>query len=105
VPTAQDSSKAEAGMREEIGYCRQKAAECAARAEDAGDKETRELFITFRNSWLNAANRYESLGPTARGKTAALRFSSLPIEFGTTEWRSRPTGALTDMPAERLGTA
>jgi hypothetical protein len=100
-----DSSKAEAGMREEIGYCRQKAAECAARAEDAGDKETRELFITFRNSWLNAANRYESLGLTARGKTAALQFSSLPLEFGTTEWPSRPTDALTDMPAERLGTA
>jgi hypothetical protein len=84
-----DSSKAEAGMRreerEEIGYCRQKAAECAARAEEAADEETRELFIGFRNSWIKAANRYESLGPTARGKTAALRFSSHPIELGTTE--------------------
>jgi hypothetical protein len=72
-----DSGKAEAGMREEIGYCRQKAAECAARAEEAADEETRELFIRFRNSWIKAANRYESLGPTARGKTAALPFSSL----------------------------
>jgi hypothetical protein len=98
----------EAGMREtreEFGYCRQKAAECAARAEEAADEETRALFIRFRNSWINAANRYESLRPTARGKTAALRFSSLPIELGTTEWPSRPTDALTDMPAERLGTA
>jgi hypothetical protein len=67
-----DSSKAEAGMREEragmreeIGYCRQKAAECAARAEEAADEETRELFIRFRNSWIKAANRYESLGPAS----------------------------------------
>ena len=47
-------------MQEKIGYCRQKAAECAARAQEAADKDTRELFLKFRNSWLNAAKRYES---------------------------------------------
>ena len=55
-----------AGMSEQIGYCWQKAAEYAARADEAPDKETRELFIRFRNSWLSAAERYQpSRGPAA----------------------------------------
>jgi len=69
-------------MREKIGYCRQKAAECAARAQEATDKETRELFLRFRDSWLSAARRYES-SPTA----APVR-----SEGGR---RSRPTPVLT----------
>jgi hypothetical protein len=58
-------------MREKIGYCRQKAAECAARAQEAADKDTRELFIRFRNSWLSAANRYDSSCATGPGNSAA----------------------------------
>jgi hypothetical protein len=91
-------------MQEKIGYCRQKAAECAARAEEATDKDTRELFIRFRDSWLSAANRYESLPATTPGKTAELP-PSFTSEFSAPAWRSRPNDARTDATAERLGAA
>ena len=77
-------------MREQSGYCWQKAEEYAARAAEAPDKETRELFIRFRNSWLAAAKRYAAV----RAPVPAL---------GTNEWYRRSTGGLTSAPAERLG--
>jgi hypothetical protein len=87
-------------MREQIGYCWQKAQEYAARAAEAPDKETRELFIRFRNSWLTAAKRYEpSLAPLAISRPA-WPSSSTP-ELGTNEWYRRPTDGLTSVPAER----
>ena len=93
-------------MREQIGYCWHKAAEYAARAEEAPDKETRELFIRFRNSWLSAAKRYEpSRGPAASKATEAPWRSSHTPELGTQEWYRRPTGGLTAAPAERRGGA
>jgi hypothetical protein len=75
-------------MQEKIGYCRQQAAECAARAQEAADEDTRELFLRFRDSWLKAAKRYES---------------SFAPEPSTHDWRSRPNDARTDTTAERLG--
>jgi hypothetical protein len=92
-------------MQEKIGYCRQKAAECAVRAQEAADKDTRALFIRFRDSWLNAATRYESSRATAPGEAAEPRPSSLTSESGTYEWRRRPDDARTDTTAERLGAA
>jgi hypothetical protein len=89
-------------MREQIGYCWHKAAECAARAEEATDKETRELFIQFRNSWINAANRYQSAGEVAAAKRVDQRLSRAP-ELGTTAWHKRPSEGLTTTLAERLG--
>jgi hypothetical protein len=91
-------------MREQIGYCWQKAAEYAARAAEAPDKDTRELFIRFRNSWLSAAERYEPSRAPAVGNRPAWR-SSRPPELGTNEWYRRPTEGLTSVPAERLGSA
>src|SRR5215475_13893289 len=80
------------GMRDQIGYCWQKAEEYAARAAEAPDQDTRELFIRFRNSWLSAANRYEP--------------SRAPVASSRPAWQSspaRPTDGLTSAPAERLG--
>lgn len=91
-------------MREQIGYCWQKVAEYAARAAEAPDKETRELFIRFQNSWLSAAKRYEPSRAPAAGKRPTWPSSSTP-ELGTNEWYRRPTDGLTTAPAERLGGA
>jgi len=89
-------------MREQSGYCWQKAEEYAARAAEAPDKETRELFIRFRNSWLAAAKRYAAVrAPVPANRRA---WSSPPTpELGTNEWYRRSTGGLTSAPAERLG--
>jgi hypothetical protein len=87
-------------MPEQIGYCWEKAAECAARAEEATDKDTRELFIRFRNWWIEAANRYQSAG--APGRRADPRLSRAPA-LGTTAWHKRPSEGLTTTPRERLG--
>jgi len=92
-------------MREKIGYCRQKAAECAARAEQAADKETRELFLRFRDSWLSAANRYESLPAAAPDPTPQWRPSPLTPAPSARDWRESPNDARTDTTAERLGAA
>jgi hypothetical protein len=89
-------------MREQSGYCWEKAAECAARAEEATDKETRELFIRFRDWWISAANRYQPAGADAAGKRVAARPAR---EFGTTAWDKRPSEGLTSTLAERLGGA
>jgi hypothetical protein len=89
-------------MPEQIGYCWEKAAECAARAEEATDKETRELFTRFRNRWINAANRYQSAGAGAAAKRLDPRLSRAP-ELGTTAWHKRPSEGLTTTLAERLG--
>ena len=91
-------------MREQLGYCWQKAAEYAARAAEAPDKDTRELFIRFRNSWLSAAKLYEPSRAPAADNRSAWR-SSRPPELGTNEWYRRPTDGLTSVPAERLGSA
>jgi hypothetical protein len=95
----------DARMREQIGYCWQKAAEYAARAQEAPDKETRELFIRFRNSWLSAAQRYQSSCAPVAGTSAQLRPSSLTPEPGTSAWHTRPSDGLTSLPAERLDAA
>jgi hypothetical protein len=92
-------------MREQVGYCWEKAAECARRAEEATDKETRELFIRFRDRWINAANRYQSAGAgAAAGKPVNSRPSFAP-ELGTSAWHKRPSEGLTSTLAERLGAA
>ena len=91
-------------MREQIGYCWQKAEEYAARAAEAPDKDTRELFIRFRNSWLSAAKRYEPSRAPAAGNRPGWPSSATP-ELGTNEWYRRPTGGLTSAPAERAGAA
>ena len=92
-------------MREKIGYCRQKAEECAARAQEAADKETRALFLRFRDSWLSAANRYESLPAAASDPTPQWRPPPPTPEPSTHDWRERPNDARTDTTAERLGAA
>jgi len=92
------------GMREQLGYCWQKAEEYAARAAEAPDKDTRDLFIRFRNSWLSAAKRYEPSRAPAAGNRP-VRPSSPARELGTNEWHRRPTDGLTSAPAERLGAA
>jgi hypothetical protein len=89
----------------DIGYCRQKAAECAARAQEAADKDTRELFLRFRNSWLSAAKRYESSDAAARDESPKRPPSSFAREPSTHDWRSRANDARTDTTAERLGAA
>jgi len=92
-------------MQEKIGYCRQKAAECAARAEEATDKDTRALFLRFRDSWLNAAKRYESSDAAGPNESPQRRPSSFTPELSTRDWRERPNDARTDTTAERLGAA
>jgi hypothetical protein len=92
-------------MQEKIGYCRQKAAECAARAQEAADKDTRELFLRFQNSWLSAAKRYESSDADARDESPKRRLPSFAPEPRTHDWRVRPSDARTDTTAERLGAA
>lgn len=91
-------------MREQIGYCWEKAAECAARAEEASDKETRELFLRFRNWWISAAERYQPAGADAAGRRGQLRPSVAP-EAGTAAWHKRPGEGLTTTLRERLGVA
>jgi hypothetical protein len=90
-------------MREQIGYCWQKAAEYAARAQEAPDKETRELFIRFRNSWLSAARRYQASSAPVAGTSAQLRPAALTPEPGTSAWHTRSSDGLTSVPAERRG--
>jgi hypothetical protein len=92
-------------MREKIGYCRQKAAECAARAQQAADKDTRALFLRFRDSWLSAANRYESLPAAVPDQTPQWQPSSFTPEPSIHDWREHPNDARTDTTAERLGAA
>jgi hypothetical protein len=92
-------------MQEKIGYCRQKAAECAARAEEATDKDTRALFLRFWDSWLSAARRYESSAATALDEIPQRRPFSFTPELSTSVWRQHPNDARTDATAERLGGA
>ena len=92
-------------MQEKIGYCRQKAAECAGRAQGAADKDTRELFLRFRNSWLNAAKRYESSASATPDESPERRPTSFAPELSARDWRERPDDARTDTTAERLGAA
>jgi hypothetical protein len=92
-------------MQEKIGYCRQKAADCAARAEEATDKDTRALFLRFRNLWLKAAKRYESSDAAAPDESPERGPSLFAPEPSTHDWRSRPSDARTDTTAERLGAA
>jgi hypothetical protein len=92
-------------MWQKIGYCRQKAAECAARAQEATDRDTRELFLRFRDSWLSAAKRYESSPAAAPGDTGERQSSSSLPESSARDWHERPNDARTDTTAERLGAA
>jgi len=90
-------------MREQIGYCWHKAAEYAARAEEASDKETRELFIRFRNWWTSAAESHDSSRPADAAKAAPSWASSRTPELGTGAWHTRRSDGLTSTSAERLG--
>jgi hypothetical protein len=45
-------------MREGTEYCWRKAADCAARAGQASDDETRKFYIRLRDSWIGVANRH-----------------------------------------------
>ena len=90
-------------MQEKIGYCRQKAAECAARAQEAADKDTRELFLRFRNSWLNAAKRYESSTAVTPDESPDRRPSSFAPTPSARDWHESGNDARTDTTAERLG--
>jgi hypothetical protein len=92
-------------MWQKIGYCRQKAAECAARAQEAADRDTRELFLRFRDSWLSAAKRYESSPAAASGETGERQSSSSLPEPSARDRREHPNDARTDTTAERLGAA
>jgi len=74
-------------------------------AQEAADKDTRALFLRFRDSWLSAANRYESLPAPAPDQTPQWRPSPLTPEPSTHDWRWRPNDARTDTTAERLGAA
>ena len=73
--------------------------------QEAADKDTRELFLRFRNSWLSAAKRYESWAPAAPAEIPQRRPPSFAPEPSTHDWRSRPNDARTDTTAERLGAA
>ena len=53
-------------MRNEIEHAWQKAADCAARAQDASDPNIREFFIRLRDSWIGAANRAEFIADMDR---------------------------------------
>src|SRR5262249_37058877 len=86
-------SRAETVMREKIGYCRQQAAECAARAQEAADKDTRELFLKFRNSWLNAAKRYESSTTVTPDESPERRPPPLSPPLTARARRRRPHAA------------
>jgi hypothetical protein len=46
-------------MRNDSGYCRRKAAECAVRAEEASDKEIQEFFLRMRGVWTAVADRFD----------------------------------------------
>src|SRR5215831_7723425 len=96
-------SKGGTVMWQKIGYCRQKAAECAARAQEATDKETRALFLRFRDSWLSAARRYESPAAAAAGETTERPPPSFAPAPSVRDWRESPNDARTDTTAERLG--
>jgi hypothetical protein len=90
-------------MREKIGYCRQKAAECAARAQQTADKDTRQLFLRFRNSWLEAAKRYESSAAAAPDESPERGPSSFAPTPSARDWHESRNDARTDTTAERLG--
>jgi hypothetical protein len=45
-------------MREGTEHCWRQAADCAARAGQASDDDTRRFFIRLRDSWIGVANRH-----------------------------------------------
>src|SRR5262249_42825432 len=102
------SSKGGTVVWQKIGYCRQKAAECAARAQEAADKDTRALFLRFRDSWLSAANRNESLPAPAPDQTLQWRPSPPPPPPhtpGRRDWRGPPNARPRATTGGRLGAA
>jgi hypothetical protein len=46
-------------MPNDSGYCRRQAAECAARAEQASDREIQEFFVRMRRVWIAVADRFD----------------------------------------------
>ena len=46
-------------MPNDSGYCRRQAAECAARAEQASDREIQEFFVRMRRVWMAVADRFD----------------------------------------------
>jgi hypothetical protein len=49
----------EAAMPNDSGYCRRQAAQCAARAEEASDREIQEFFVRMRRVWIAVADRFD----------------------------------------------
>src|SRR5262245_34708 len=84
-------------MRKEIGYCWQKAAEYAARAEEAPDKQRVSFSSDFETRGSNAAKRDQSSRGPAADKSQAPWPSSLAPELGTNAWDKRPTDGLTSV--------
>src|SRR5262249_59115556 len=72
------------------------------RAQEATDKDTRALFLKFRDSWLSAAKRYESASAAA-AEESAERHPSFASTPRARDWRESPNDARTDTTAERLG--
>jgi hypothetical protein len=60
----------EAAMRNDSGYCRRQAAECAVRAEEASDKEIQAFFVRMRGVWTAVADRFDAAHPSDAQKPA-----------------------------------
>jgi hypothetical protein len=60
----------EAAMRNDSGYCRRQADECAVRAQEASDKEIQAFFVRMRGVWIAVADRFDVANPQDRQKTA-----------------------------------
>ena len=59
-------------MPNDSGYCRRQAAECAARAEQASDREIQEFFVRMRRVWIAVADRFDVVDePPDRQKAAS----------------------------------
>jgi hypothetical protein len=65
-------------MPNDSGYCRRQAAECAARAEQASDKEIQEFFVRMRGVWNAVADRYDVVNSPDRQKATQQRETTRP---------------------------
>ena len=58
-------------MPNDSGYCRRQAAECAARAEQASDREIQEFFVRMRRVWIAVADRFDVVDSPDSRKAAS----------------------------------
>jgi hypothetical protein len=93
VRAGEPSHWREATMREGTDYCWRQAADCAARAGQASDDETRRFFIRLRDSWISVGNRHgliewlddaadigrspTAVDPAAAGREAPFKFTRM----------------------------